>query len=158
MIYAFKDIPKLRRKLRGKKVVFVSGCFDIVHEGHIQFLEKAASLGDALVVGVLSNTYIRVHKGRDPVRTQWQRAYMLNALKPVHDVILNPFLKDKIFRSITVLRALRPDVFFRSEKNHKYKPIEKELNALGITLAPIPMRKVNSTTRTIKKVQQMRLC
>jgi len=156
MIFSFEDIEKLRRKLHTKKVVYVSGCFDIVHEGHIQFLEKAATLGDALVVGVLPSKYIREFKKREPVRTQRQRAYLLNALKPVTDVVLSPYSKNK-FRSIDVLRALRPAILFRSEKNHMYLPIRKELNALGIRLKSQPMRKVNSTTRTIKKVKKMAL-
>lgn len=156
MIYAFKDIHKLKRKLRGKKVVFVSGCFDIIHEGHVQFLRQAASYGDALVVGALSDAYIRAHKRREPVRTQRERAYLLDALKPVSAVIRVPPPKNK-FRDMSTLRALRPDIFFRSEKNHKYLPIEKELIALGITLISLRMKKLNSTTRTIKRVREMSL-
>jgi D-glycero-beta-D-manno-heptose 1-phosphate adenylyltransferase len=156
MIFAFKDILKLRRKLRGERVVFVSGCFDILHEGHIQFLLKAATYGDALVVGVLPDAYIREKKRRESVHTQRQRAYLLDALKPVTHVVLHPPAKGK-FRSIVVLRALRPDIFFRSEKNHTYLLIEKELNALGIRLVSRPMRKVHSTSRTIQRVRAMSL-
>ncbi len=156
MLFTPKDIPKLRRQMKGKRVVFVAGCFDIVHEGHIQFLNKAAEQGDALVVGVLSSAYIRAKKKREPVHTQRQRALLIDALKPVSATILVPFSRGK-FRSLPVLRALRPAVLFRSEKNHRYLPIQKELEALGITLVAEPMRKLNSTTRTIKRVRRMSL-
>jgi cytidyltransferase-like protein len=154
MIYSYKDLPRLRKGLRNKKTVFVSGCFDIVHEGHLQFLEKAATYGDALVVGVLSDTYIRTHKKRAPVRSQWQRAHLLDTLKPVTHVVLTPYLRSE-YPSIEVLRGLCPDVFFRSEKQHSYLPLQKELQAMGTALKAQPMGKMNSTTRIIKKIKKM---
>lgn len=154
MICTYKDIPSLRKKLSGKRIVFVSGCFDIIHPGHIEFLEKAASLGDVLVVGVLADTYIQSHKKRKAVYSQKQRARVIEALKPVDHVILTPYRKEA-YPSLNILQILRPDIFFRQEKKHAYLPLEDELNKLGITLKALSMKKVHSTTKTIKKVLRM---
>lgn len=154
MIYNFKDLTKLRETLRDKKIVFVSGCFDIIHAGHIQFLEKAASYGDILIVGVLPDIYIHTHKKRPAVNNQRQRASIVHALKPVSHVILTPYREHK-YPSLHILRALRPDVFFRAEKKHMYAPIQKELRELGIILGALPMRKIHSTTQIIKGIQKL---
>lgn len=154
MLYSYKEIPKLRQSLRGKKVVFVSGCFDIVHRGHIEFLEKAATYGDALVVGVLTDKYIETKKKRVAVHTQRQRAKVVQALKGVAHVVLTPY-KEGSYPSLHVLRVLRPQVFFRREKRHAYLPIREELEGLGITLTALSMKKKHSTTRTIKRIQKM---
>ena len=126
MIYSYKDIPNLRKKLRGKKVVFVSGCFDIIHPGHIEFLEKAATLGDVLVVGVLSDSYIQTKKKRDAVYSQKNRARVIQALKPVTHVVLTPYKKGP-YPSFDILQSLCPSIFFRQEKKHAYLPLQNEL-------------------------------
>jgi cytidyltransferase-like protein len=155
MIYSYKKLPGLRKKLRNLKVVFLSGCFDIIHPGHIEFLEKAATLGDALVVGVLADAYIKTNKHRQAVYTQKQRARIIQALKPVTSVVLTPYVKG-LYPSLAVLESLRPAVFFRQEKEHAYLPIQSKLSKLGIELRAQPMRKVHSTTKTIVKVRSMR--
>lgn len=152
MICTIKDLPRLRKKLLKKKTVFVSGCFDFLHEGHIQFLEKAATLGDVLIVGVLSDKYIRVRKKREPIQKQSHRAHIISSLKMVDHVVGTPYFESK-YPSLEILKILRPRVFFRNEKVNMYKPIRKELKKLGIELSTLPMRKVNSTARTIKKIE-----
>ncbi len=154
MIYPYSSIDNLRKSLRRKKTVFVSGCFDIIHPGHIEFLEKAATLGDTLIVGVLSDSYIRAKKKRQAVHTQQQRAKIVQALKPVTHVILTPYLKGP-YPSLDVLRSLRPNVFFRQEKNHAYLPLKAEMKSLSISLKALSMPKVHSTSKTIRKVQKM---
>lgn len=156
MMYTYKDLGKLRKSLRNKKIVFVSGCFDILHPGHIEFLEKAATLGEVLIVGILPDIYIETKKKRRAVYTQKQRAYIVQGLKPVTHTVLTPYEKG-LYPSLAVLRALRPDIFFRQEKSHAYISKQEELQHLGISLEAIPMRKVHSTTKTIKKAQRLSL-
>ena len=154
MLYSYKELPKLRQSLKGKNVVFVSGCFDIVHRGHVEFLEKAATYGDVLVVGVLADEYVETKKKRTAVHTQRQRARVVQALKGVAHVILTPY-KEGPYPSLHILRVLRPQIFFRREKTHAYLPIREELEGLGIVLTALPMKKTHSTTRTIKRIQKM---
>lgn len=153
MIYPYNKVAQLRKDLKGKKVVFATGCFDLVHKGHIEHLENAATHGEVLVVGVHSDKYIRVFKHREPVNTQMERAHLINALKPVTHVILTSFINNKL-ASTKVLKDLRPNVFFYRGKNI-YKPISKDLEKLGIVVESTFLKKRNSTSRIIKKVREL---
>ena len=70
-----------------RKKVFVSGCFDMLHSGHVAFLKEAAQYGD-VYVGLGSDRTIRELKGREPVNSEDERAYMLAALKFVTNVTI----------------------------------------------------------------------
>ncbi len=92
---------------RSERVVFASGCFDLLHVGHVRSLEQAASFGDRLVVGVNSDASVRKLKGSGrPILPARQRAEMLAALHCVDRVL--------VFGGDTpraTLAALRPDVY-----------------------------------------------
>jgi len=81
-----KDKEGLRRilddlKTKGKRVVFTNGCFDLLHVGHVRYLEKAKSLGDILVAGVNSDRSVRGLKGPDrPILPEEERAEILSGL------------------------------------------------------------------------------
>jgi D-beta-D-heptose 7-phosphate kinase/D-beta-D-heptose 1-phosphate adenosyltransferase len=68
-------------KTRGKRIVFTNGCFDLLHIGHIRYLEKARTLGDILVVGVNSDSSVRILKGpKRPILPAKERAEILSGL------------------------------------------------------------------------------
>jgi cytidyltransferase-like protein len=98
-----------------RKKVFVSGCFDILHSGHVAFLQEAASFGN-LYVGVGSDKTISELKGRNPIYSEDERLYMLEALTCVFKVTVNrgkgilDFLDD--------MKDLKPDVFVVNEDGH----------------------------------------
>ena len=97
-------VGNLRRD--GKKIVTCNGCFDVLHIGHIKFLEKAKAQGDVLFVGINSDEYIRQNKGPGrPVNNEEDRSRMLYALKMVDYVAV--FYEDT---PIPLLEAIRPDV------------------------------------------------
>ena len=84
-IYALSD----RLKKEGKKVVFTNGCFDILHVGHVKYLQEAKSYGDVLIVGLNSDSSVRELKGpARPVNSEADRAYILAALESVDFVVL----------------------------------------------------------------------
>jgi cytidyltransferase-related domain len=101
MIVELKELLELLEKVRGKKkIVFTNGCFDILHAGHADYLNKAKSLGDILVVGINSDASVRRIKGeKRPILPQQMRAYLLDNLKPVDYVVIfeedTPFGIDK---------------------------------------------------------------
>ena len=96
-------------KEEGKKIVFTNGCFDIIHAGHVDYLEKAKSLGDVLIVGLNSDESVRRIKGKDrPVNTQEHRKRVLEALKPVDLVII--FDEDTPER---LIKLIKPDVLVK---------------------------------------------
>lgn len=75
-----------------KKIVLVGGCFDILHYGHIQFLQKAKNIGDYLIVALEPDERIIQSKNRQPIHNQQERAYNLLALRFVDYVLLLPLL------------------------------------------------------------------
>ncbi|MDA8211376.1 MAG: D-glycero-beta-D-manno-heptose 1-phosphate adenylyltransferase [Clostridia bacterium] len=76
-------------KREGKKIVFTNGCFDILHIGHIRYLQQAKALGDLLVVGINSDESVRALKGEGrPVNDERERAEMIAALECVDYVVI----------------------------------------------------------------------
>jgi D-beta-D-heptose 7-phosphate kinase/D-beta-D-heptose 1-phosphate adenosyltransferase len=90
-------------------VVFTNGCFDLLHQGHVRYLEEARALGDLLVVAVNSDASVRTLKGAArPVVPERQRAEVLAALAAVDFVVIFPDLDPA-----RVIRAVRPDVLVK---------------------------------------------
>jgi rfaE bifunctional protein nucleotidyltransferase chain/domain len=95
-------------KAEGKKVVFVSGTFDLLHVGHARFIDKAAKQGDFLVVGIPSDESVRTLKGEGrPVISERSRAYVLASLDITDRVVI--FSETSVLKT---LQKLKPDVFY----------------------------------------------
>jgi cytidyltransferase-related domain len=110
MIVELKELLGILEKVRGKKkIVFTNGCFDILHAGHADYLNKAKSLGDILVVGINSDASVRRIKGeKRPILPQQMRAYLLDNLKPVDYVVI--FEEDT---PLELIKAIKPDVLVK---------------------------------------------
>lgn len=94
---------------KGKKIVFTNGCFDIVHAGHVDYLEKAKSFGDVLIVGINSDSSIRRIKGeKRPIVSQKYRVRVLLGLRAVDGVVV--FDDDT---PLEVIKLIRPDVLVK---------------------------------------------
>ncbi len=90
-MFTKKDFDAVRKNLIEEelKVVFTNGCFDIIHRGHVEYLNEAKSLGDFLVVGLNSDSSVRKLKGPErPVVNETDRAFVLSSLKAVDAVII----------------------------------------------------------------------
>jgi D-glycero-beta-D-manno-heptose 1-phosphate adenylyltransferase len=88
---SLSEIKTIRAKLKaeGKKIVFTNGVFDLIHVGHVDYLFKAKSLGDVLIVGLNSDESVKRIKGaKRPILKQEERAFILTNLKPVDYVVL----------------------------------------------------------------------
>ncbi len=138
-------------KQNGKKVVFTNGCFDILHIGHVTYLEKAARLGDVLVIGLNSDESVSKLKGPSrPVNKESDRAGVLSALKFVDYVT--------VFGEVTpfeLVSATIPDVIV---KGGDYTP-ETIVGADIVTqnggeVAVIPLVEGKSTTNIINKINE----
>lgn len=106
-----KDYLQTIQKLKedSKKIVFTNGCFDIIHAGHVDYLEKAKSLGDFLVVGLNSDSSVRRLKGQDrPVNPQDQRKKVLEGLRAVDMVVI--FEEDTPER---LIKEIKPDILVK---------------------------------------------
>jgi cytidyltransferase-like protein len=111
-----------------RKKVFVSGCFDILHSGHIAFLKEASQFGD-LHVGLGSDKTVYDLKGRRTVNSEDERLYMLEALSCVHKVKINK--GSGILDFLDDMKSLQPDIFVVNEDGHT--PEKEEIcSILGI--------------------------
>ncbi len=97
------------------KKVFVSGCFDILHSGHIAFLQEASQYGN-LYVGLGSDKTVYELKGRNTVNSEEERLYMLQALACVHSVKINR--GSGIIDFLDDIKEIRPDIFIVNEDGH----------------------------------------
>jgi len=136
-------------KEQGKRVVFTNGCFDLLHPGHITYLQDAKALGDVLIIGLNDDASIRRLKGdARPINTLQDRAMMLAALKPVDAVVV--FSEDTPFNLIS---ALLPDVLV---KGGDYAPDNivgaDVVQAAGGHVTVIPFLDGYSSTRLIQKI------
>ena len=98
-----------------KKKVFVSGCFDMLHSGHVAFLKEASGFGD-LYIGLGSDKTIRDLKGRETIYSEDERAYMLSALSCVHKVFIN--MGSGLLDFLDDMKKLKPDIFVVNEDGH----------------------------------------
>jgi rfaE bifunctional protein nucleotidyltransferase chain/domain len=133
----------------GKRVVFTNGCFDILHRGHVEFLNKAKSFGDILVVGLNSNTSARRIKGKNrPIVSEGDRAFIVANLASVDYVSI--FQEDTPLRMIT---AIIPDVLVKGADWGVEEIVGKEVvEAAGGLVTNIPLVPDNSTTDIVNKI------
>jgi cytidyltransferase-like protein len=138
-----------------RKKVFVSGCFDLLHSGHIAFLKEAAEYGD-VYVGIGSDSTIKELKGRETICSEEERVYMLDSLSCVHKASVNrgngliDFLDD--------IRELKPDILIVNEDGHSQVK-ENMCRSMGIEYkilkriphASLPQRS-STNLRTLKPI------
>ena len=139
-----------RAKRAGRRVVFTNGCFDLLHVGHVQLLERAKTLGELLVVAINSDRSVRALKGpRRPVVTQAARAQVLAALAAVDYVT--------IFDQPTpqqLIERLRPDVLVKGADWGASAIVGREaMRRRGGRVVRIPLRRGCSTTRLIERIR-----
>ncbi len=138
-------------KERGDKVVFTNGCFDILHLGHIDYLEKAHNLGDRLVVGLNSDSSVKRLKGENrPVNNEYARTRILAALQFVDAVVI--FGEDT---PLELIKLLQPDIL---AKGSDYKVTEivgaEIVLANGGLVETIDLVEGYSTSKTIVKLRK----
>ncbi len=141
------------RPLRPKnKVVFTNGCFDIIHAGHVDYLEKAKRLGDVLVVGLNSDSSVRRIKGdKRPIIPEKMRAKVLCGLEPVDYVVI--FDEDTPIR---LIEAIRPDVLVKGGDWTPDRIIGRELvESYGGRVVTIPVEFDISTTKIVEKIVKL---
>lgn len=132
-------------------IVFSNGCFDILHQGHVAYLAKAAQLGHKLVIGLNTDASVRRLKGENrPINNQEARALLLAALSFVDMVIF--FDEDTPYN---LIKAIQPDVLV---KGADYNPTEVVgydiVKAKGGTVKTIELEEGFSTTNTIEAILQ----
>ncbi len=138
---------------RGERIVFTNGCFDLIHPGHVLYLEAARALGDLLVVGLNSDASVRRLKGPSrPVCTQQERALVLAALRSVDYVVV--FDEDT---PLDLIREVEPDVLVKGGDWARDEIVGREVvEARGGEVVTIPLVPGASTTGIVERIRRGR--
>lgn len=140
------ELRKICQRLRGqgRRIVFTNGCFDILHAGHVRYLERARKLGDILVVGLNSDRSVAALKPGRPINSEGSRAAVLAGLQAVDYIT--------VFNEKTpynLIKSLRPDVLV---KGGDWKKDEIVGSDLVEQTRSLPYVKGFSTTNIIRKI------
>ncbi len=148
-IKSFDEIKAVVERYRknGKKVVFTNGCFDILHVGHVKYLQEAKSFGDVLIVGLNSDASVKRIKGASrPINVAEDRAYLLAALEAVDFVV--PFEDDTPYE---LIKMIEPDTLV---KGGDYEGKEVVGTEFAGELKLVDFVDGKSTTKTIQRIQE----
>jgi rfaE bifunctional protein nucleotidyltransferase chain/domain len=144
------DARKLRDQLHatGRKLVFSNGCFDILHRGHVQYLEFARAQGDALIVGLNSDSSVLRLKGPGrPINTAADRAAVLSALRAVDGVVI--FEEDE---PRALIESILPHVLVKGHDWAHYVSGREIVEANGGRVVLAEFSQGHSTTNTIERI------
>lgn len=153
------DLVQLRRavniwRMKGDRIVFTNGCFDILHRGHVEYLHEAALLGDRLIIGVNSDASVRrLGKDKDrPFNDQESRAKVLAAIRLVDSVVI--FDQDTPLELIT---AIGPDVLVKGGDWKTEEIVGSDVvKARGGDVRSLVMVDGFSTTAMVEKIRNGR--
>jgi len=147
-IKSFEEIETLAKKLhaKGKKIVFTNGCFDILHAGHVKYLEEAKSYGDILILGLNADSSVKKLKGPTrPINNQEDRAYILASLESVDYVVI--FEEETPYE---LIKLVQPHILVKGGdyegKNVVGQDIAQELRLVQFVDG-------KSTTKIIQRIQ-----
>ena len=134
----------------GRQVVFTNGVFDILHPGHIRYLQHARALGDALIVGLNADASVRRNKGpARPINDEHERAEILAALECVDAVVI--FADDT---PAAVIAAIEPDILVKGADWAEDAVVGRDtVEARGGNVVRIPVEQGFSTTGIIDKIK-----
>jgi D-beta-D-heptose 7-phosphate kinase/D-beta-D-heptose 1-phosphate adenosyltransferase len=149
-------LPVWRAALRagGKKLVVTNGCFDILHLGHITYLESARKLGDALLIGVNGDEAVRGLKGPGrPVNSEADRAALLAALESVDGACIFTDV-----RATRFLAAAQPDIYVKGG-DYTLATLDQDerraVEAAGGRIVLVPFVPGKSTTGLLEKIARL---
>ena len=135
----------------GKKLVFTNGCFDILHRGHVTYMEFARNQGDALVVGLNSDASVRRNKGPNrPINSEQDRAYVLGSLRAVDYVVIFDEQEPK-----ELIAQILPQVLVKGRDWAHYVSGREIVEANGGCVVLADMVDGKSTTGTIERILEV---
>jgi rfaE bifunctional protein nucleotidyltransferase chain/domain len=135
---------------QGQKIVFTNGCFDLLHLGHVDYLEKSRQLGDKLVLGLNTDASISRIKGPSrPLQDEKSRARVMASLLFVDAVVL--FDEDT---PLELIRAVQPDILVKGDDYTIENIVGQEVvTQRGGEVKTVPLVKGYSTTNIVKKIE-----
>jgi rfaE bifunctional protein nucleotidyltransferase chain/domain len=154
-IVSAEELSAISKNLRatGRKLVATNGCFDLLHVGHVRYLDMARRLGDALAVGVNGDASVRALKGKDrPLNREADRAEIVAALESVDYVTIFPEERASSF-----LRAAQPSIYAKGG-DYQTETLNAEeravLNEIGADIKILPFAAGYSTSVLIERLKK----
>ena len=149
-LYSRAELLAQRERWRqaGRTLVFTNGCYDLLHPGHVRLLERARSLGDVLVVGLNTDSSVRLSKGPGrPLTPERERAELLASLEAVDGVVL---FDEETPRAL--IGCLLPDILVKGADWSHFIAGREEVEAACGRVVTVPLEPGYSTTRTLEKI------
>lgn len=156
MIINYKNLTQIAKT---GNIVYARGAFDLLHAGHIDFIEFAKKQGDILVLGIISDNVIRKNKGVGrPIRDENDRARVADSIKGVDYTFIVPEPTEDLSSTEIVLDLLKPDTFVLFDEKEAYTQHFRDLlNKHGTKLVLDKSDKRSSTTVLIEKMRNSSL-
>jgi rfaE bifunctional protein nucleotidyltransferase chain/domain len=156
-ILSIEQLARVSEKYRAQsqKLVLTNGCFDLLHAGHVRYLQAARALGDALVVAINGDDSVRALKGEGrPLNRESDRAEVIAALECVDHVVIFPEV-----RATGLLEKVRPSIYVKGGDYtpETLNPEERAvLEKTGAQIQILPFQPGHSTSGLIEKMKQLR--
>lgn len=153
MLVSLDELAGLREKFKNKRIALTGGVFDILHMGHISYLEEIKNMADVLVVSITDDKRVKERKGTDrPIQNEKERAALIDAIRFVDYTCINPErTEEDEWAHIKAIQELKPDIFVTVHDG--YKKYEDIFKKSGTRLTIIDERKTHSTTKIINKIR-----
>jgi len=151
LIITYADLEKSNAVFKDKKIVLVGGCFDLIHYGHLKFLEAAKEQGDFLIVALESDEFIKKHKRKLQVHHQHERAEILSNLNMVDLIILLPFFhtNEEYFE---LVKRVSPSIIAVTEGDRQLENKKKQAKLVRAEVKEVVTNLKTFSTRNIAKI------
>ena len=151
LIIRYEDLQGEKQTFANKKTVLVGGCFDLIHFGHIKFLEAAKEQGDFLIVALEPDEFIKKHKRKLPVHQQSERAEILSFLNMVDLIVLLPFFQTNN-NYLDLVKKVSPSIIGVTEGDKQLENKKKQALEVDAEVREVVTNLKNFSTRNIAKV------
>ena len=151
LIVKYQEIQEVKNFFKDKRTVLAGGCFDLIHYGHLKFLEKAKEQGDFLIIALEPDEFIKKHKRKLPVHHQSERAEILANLNMVDMIVLLPLFEtnNDYFK---LVKKISPSIIAVTEGDKQLENKKKQAREIGIEVKEVVSNLKNFSTRNIAKI------
>ncbi len=151
LIIPYNKTTSFSQIFKNKKTVLVGGCFDLIHFGHLKFLEKAKEQGNFLIVALESDEFIKKHKKKQPVHQQSERAEILSNLNMIDLILLLPLFKTNN-DYFDLVKKVSPRIIAVTVGDQQLENKKKQAIEIGAEVKEVVTNLKNFSTRNIAKI------
>jgi len=151
LIIRYEELQQRKKEFKDKTTVLVGGCFDLIHFGHLKFLEAAKKQGNYLIVALESDEFIKKNKRKISVHQQNERAEILSSLNMIDMVIMLPLFRtnDEYFE---LVKTVHPSVIAVTKGDSQIENKRKQAIKIGAKVKEVVTNLKDFSTRNIAKV------